>query len=58
MLHDQASYTIPLELNLMKGLYFTDWTGIMSISLVSILPMLLIFDSSSANSCRTSPARG
>ncbi len=37
------SYTVPLGLNLMKGLYFTDWTGIMSMSLVSILPMLLIF---------------
>jgi alpha-1,4-digalacturonate transport system permease protein len=43
VLHDQASYTVPLGLNLMKGLYFTDWTGIMSMSLVSILPMLLIF---------------
>lgn len=43
VLHDQASYTLPLGLNLMKGLYFTDWTGIMSMSLVSILPMILIF---------------
>lgn len=43
VLHDPSSYTVPLGLNLMKGLYFTDWTGIMSMSLVSILPMLLIF---------------
>ena len=43
VLHDPASYTVPLGLNLMKGLYFTDWTGIMSMSLVSILPMLVIF---------------
>jgi alpha-1,4-digalacturonate transport system permease protein len=27
----------------MKGQFFTDWTGIMSMSLVSILPMLLVF---------------
>lgn len=43
VLQDQTSYTVPLGLNLMKGLYFTDWTGIMSMSLVSILPMLIIF---------------
>lgn len=43
VLHDPSSYTVPLGLNLMKGLYFTDWTGIMSMSLVSILPMLFIF---------------
>lgn len=43
VLQEQASYTVPLGLNLMKGLYFTDWNGIMSMSLVSILPMLLIF---------------
>jgi alpha-1,4-digalacturonate transport system permease protein len=28
---------------LLEDLYFADWTGIMSVSLVSILPMLLIF---------------
>lgn len=43
VLQDQSSFTVPLGLNLMKGLYFTDWTGIMSMSLVSILPMLFIF---------------
>lgn len=43
VLHDQSSYTLPLGLNLMKGLYFTDWTGIMSMALVSVLPMLVIF---------------
>ena len=43
VLHDPSSYTVPLGLNLMKGLYFTDWTGLMSMALVSILPMLLIF---------------
>lgn len=43
VLQDQAAYTVPLGLNLMKGQFFTDWTGIMSMSLVSILPMLLVF---------------
>ncbi|CAA9481540.1 MAG: ABC transporter, permease protein 2 (cluster 1, maltose/g3p/polyamine/iron) [uncultured Rubrobacteraceae bacterium] len=43
VLQDQGSYTVPLGLNLMKGQFFTDWTGIMSMSLVSILPMLLVF---------------
>jgi alpha-1,4-digalacturonate transport system permease protein len=43
VLQDQGSYTVPLGLNLMKGQYFTDWTGIMSMSLVSILPMLVVF---------------
>jgi multiple sugar transport system permease protein/alpha-1,4-digalacturonate transport system permease protein len=43
VLQDRASYTVTLGLNLMKGQFFTDWTGIMSMSLVSILPMLLVF---------------
>lgn len=43
VLQDRAAYTVPLGLNLMKGQFFTDWTGIMSMSLVSILPMLLVF---------------
>jgi alpha-1,4-digalacturonate transport system permease protein len=43
VLQDQSAYTVPLGLNLMKGQFFTDWTGIMAMSLVSILPMLLVF---------------
>lgn len=43
VLQEQSAYTVPLGLNLMKGQYFTDWTGIMAMSLVSILPMLLVF---------------
>jgi ABC-type glycerol-3-phosphate transport system permease component len=27
----------------MKGQYFTDWTGLMSMSLLSIIPILLVF---------------
>ncbi len=30
-------------LSLMKGQYYTDWTGMMSTSLLSIIPMLLVF---------------
>jgi multiple sugar transport system permease protein/alpha-1,4-digalacturonate transport system permease protein len=43
VLQDQAAYTVPLGLNLMKGQFFTDWTGIMGMSLVSILPILVVF---------------
>jgi alpha-1,4-digalacturonate transport system permease protein len=43
VLQERSTYTVPLGLNLMKGQFFTDWTGIMSMSLVSILPMLLVF---------------
>lgn len=42
-LQERSSYTVPLGLNLMQGQYFTDWTGIMSMALVSIIPMLLVF---------------
>jgi multiple sugar transport system permease protein/alpha-1,4-digalacturonate transport system permease protein len=43
VLQERSTYTVPLGLNLMKGQFFTDWTGIMSMSLVSILPMLIVF---------------
>ena len=43
VLQDRASYTVPLGLSLMKGQYYTDWTGLMSMSLVSIIPILLVF---------------
>ncbi len=43
VLQDRASYTVPLGLSLMKGQYYTDWTGLMSMSLVSIVPILLVF---------------
>jgi alpha-1,4-digalacturonate transport system permease protein len=43
VLQEQSAYTVPLGLNLMKGQYFTDWTGLMSMSLLSIIPMLLVF---------------
>jgi alpha-1,4-digalacturonate transport system permease protein len=43
VLQEESAYTVPLGLNLMKGQYFTDWTGLMSMSLLSIIPMLLVF---------------
>lgn len=43
VLQDRSSYTVPLGLSLMQGQYFTDWTGIMSMALVSIIPMLVVF---------------
>jgi multiple sugar transport system permease protein/alpha-1,4-digalacturonate transport system permease protein len=43
VLQERSTYTVPLGLNLMKGQFFTDWTGIMSMSLVSIIPILLVF---------------
>ncbi len=43
VLQSKSAYTVPLGLNLMKGQYFTDWTGLMSMSLLSIIPILLVF---------------
>jgi alpha-1,4-digalacturonate transport system permease protein len=43
VLQEESAYTVPLGLNLMKGQYFTDWTGLMSMSLLSIIPMMLVF---------------
>ena len=43
VLQEQSSYTVPLGLSLMQGQYFTDWTGLMSMSLLSIIPMMLVF---------------
>jgi len=43
VLQERSSYTVPLGLSLMKGQYYTDWTGMMGMSLLSIIPMLLVF---------------
>jgi ABC-type glycerol-3-phosphate transport system permease component len=43
MLTDQDMYTVQLGLNLLKGQYNTEWTSIMSIALLSLVPMLMIF---------------
>lgn len=43
MLTAQDMYTVQLGLNLLKGQYNTEWTDIMSIALLSLVPMLVIF---------------
>ncbi|MGH3145419.1 MAG: carbohydrate ABC transporter permease, partial [Rubrobacter sp.] len=43
VLQDQSSYTIQLGLNILKGQYFTEWTYIMGMGLISIIPMLVVF---------------
>ena len=42
-LQEQDAFTVPLGLSLMKGQYYTDWTGIMGMWLVSIIPILIVF---------------
>lgn len=43
VLTDQSAFTIQLGLNLLKGIYYTEWTYIMAMSLVSVIPILLVF---------------
>jgi alpha-1,4-digalacturonate transport system permease protein len=43
VLQDRSAYTVQLGLNFLKGQYTTDWTSIMAMSLVSMIPMLLVF---------------
>ncbi len=43
VLTDQEMYTVQLGLNLLKGQYNTEWTDLMSIALLSLVPMLVIF---------------
>ncbi|WP_129667928.1 carbohydrate ABC transporter permease [Phytoactinopolyspora endophytica] len=43
VLQEQSSFTVPLGLNLAKGMYYTDWTALMSMTLLSIIPMLIVF---------------
>lgn len=43
VLLDQATFTVQLGLNLLKGQYNTEWTVIMAIALLSLAPMLVIF---------------
>jgi alpha-1,4-digalacturonate transport system permease protein len=42
-LQSQGAYTVPLGLNLMQGPYGTEWSYMMGMALVSILPILLVF---------------
>ncbi len=43
ILTDQDMYTVQLGLNLLEGQYETQWTYIMAIALLSLVPMLVIF---------------
>jgi multiple sugar transport system permease protein/alpha-1,4-digalacturonate transport system permease protein len=43
VLTDQDLYTVQLGLNMLKGQYNTEWTNIMAIALLSLLPMFAIF---------------
>ena len=43
VLTDQDLYTVQLGLNLLKGQYNTEWTNIMAIALLSLMPMFVIF---------------
>jgi alpha-1,4-digalacturonate transport system permease protein len=43
ILTDQDMYTVQLGLNLLKGQYNTEWTDIMAIALLTLVPMLVVF---------------
>jgi alpha-1,4-digalacturonate transport system permease protein len=43
VLQQRTALTIQLGLNLLRGEYTTEWTYIMAMALVSVLPMLLVF---------------
>jgi alpha-1,4-digalacturonate transport system permease protein len=43
ILTDQDMYTVQLGLNLLKGQYNTEWTDLMAVALLSLIPMLVIF---------------
>jgi ABC-type glycerol-3-phosphate transport system permease component len=43
ILTDQDMYTVQLGLNLLKGQHNTEWTDLMAVALLSLIPMLVIF---------------
>jgi alpha-1,4-digalacturonate transport system permease protein len=43
VLTDQDLYTVQLGLNLLKGQYNTEWTNIMAIAFMTLMPMFVIF---------------
>ncbi len=43
VLKDQSSLTLPVGISLLQGEYGTDWTSIMVISLISILPVIVLY---------------
>lgn len=42
-LNTPARFTVPLLLNLFKGLYAVDWPDMMAASTIAILPMLIVY---------------
>ena len=40
---DQSMFTVQLGLNLLKGDYTIEWTAIMVVTVLSLLPMLIVF---------------
>lgn len=43
VLRDQASMTVPVGLSLMRGQFTTDYSALMSMTLVSTIPMIVVF---------------
>jgi alpha-1,4-digalacturonate transport system permease protein len=43
ILRDQDSYTMPIGILFLNGQYSPDWAGIMGMSLVSVLPVVVVF---------------
>lgn len=42
-INDSRKYTLPLGLASMKGMYSTDWPVLMASSVISVLPVLIVF---------------
>lgn len=43
VLSSQENYTVQLGLNYMKGFYYTEWSQIMAMALLSLAPILAVF---------------
>ncbi len=43
VLSRQEMYTVQLGLNYMKGFYYTEWPQIMSMALLSLIPIVIVF---------------
>jgi alpha-1,4-digalacturonate transport system permease protein len=43
VLSSQQNYTVQLGLNYMKGFYYTEWSQIMAMGLLSLIPILIVF---------------
>ena len=43
VLKERRSLTLPVGLSFLQGEHVTDWTGIMAVALISVLPAVLLF---------------